>query len=142
MITMSEATEFGRIIQPPAGVWRGEREKTMEEKLHMDGYILIAWVVTSDHGGRYNEIYGYWMAKTGPRWAYYDYSLGSELRFLGVSRPWFRESREIAKEKIKDLFGRAEDLGFEHAAFALHLLEPGPDRRAAYLRRLTEKGVS
>lgn len=100
-------------------------KRSIEDRLQRGGWILIGW--WSLTGPDFFELFAYWMPETGPRWVYYCFALQDDE--IDTSGPDYRLTRASARRALGEAPRKA-------VLLAPHLLEDGPDRRAAYLRKI------
>lgn len=118
---------------------RARKHKEFLESLQRPGFILVGWVHCSFeyHLNQYLVLY---MPTTGPRWVHMTYAWDDKK--LALNKPFCnrRFGKGYYRQRFEEEANAATetDFGIRYEAFALHLLNDGPDRRAAYVRRCEE----
>jgi hypothetical protein len=104
----------------------GKPEKTIEEEIQLDGYILLCWF-RIDHGPDNDYITAYYLPKDSPRWGYM-----AMFHRYNRAYPMITDGR-ITRKKIREFIGEYKKVNI---CAPLYLLDDGPDPRPAYLESI------
>jgi hypothetical protein len=121
-----------------------EKRRAVGKALERPGFILIAWAYCMFPHSTGPTFRAFWLPETGPRWVCHGFGKIEEAASIEVSS-YRCGGRERTKEFIQEMISLATgewEYGPAYETPALHLLDKGPDRRAAYLRRIAEAAQS
>jgi hypothetical protein len=118
-----------------------EKRRALEKALERPGFILIAWVYYDTMIGPCLQ--AYYLPEAGPRRVSMIHGNIEEAASLKLveGKPGREAFKPHILENIEHATG-AWDYGTGYGTPALHLLDKGPDRRPAYLRRIAEEAHS
>lgn len=138
------AAKLEQAEREEAAAYQVRARARMREELARPSLILVAWVRQVTPVG-FPYFKAVWIPETGPRRAWVDSTnyYHPEPKDL-TPHELFRWSRGKIKasflDDFKTAYQQAGGPGFE--AIAMHLLDDGPDRRAAYLARRAAAGIT
>jgi len=116
---------------------RQARLRAYEAALARPGFILVYFGFAQPLGVIRPCLHVGWLPETGPRWVHTDYGIGAmDVERMKMVNPRKSHSaRKLVREWAKAIGEDSERIGMDHSLVAVHLLDDGPDRRAAYLAR-------
>lgn len=116
---------------------RQSRIRAYEAALARPGFILVYFGFDQPYGCIRPRFHVAWLPETGPRWLHTGYRPGYiDVEAMKTIQPYKNHYGRKAGLEIAKLVGEeSKRLGYDYSLVAVHLLDEGPDRRAAYRAR-------